>query len=219
VGPLGIAFTSGGGVIATDQLGNVRTFPADADGQSAAWYPPGANYGFRNAHGLTQDATGDTYYLTQAPLGRVVQINADGSIDHVIVEGLPNAIGIAYNPANGHAFVSYDGHIADVDPASLSAATFADGNYDGLTLSADGSTLYAARSDGHIIGLDSTDAGVVFDSGSIGGTPDGTAEGTGPLAGNLFVNTNNGRIVEVDLATHAQTVVASNGSRGDFIKV
>src|SRR5262249_50333875 len=83
----------------------------------------------------------------------------------------------------------------------------------GLTLSADGSTLYAARSDGHIIGLDSTDAGVVFDSGSIGGTPDGTAEGTGPLAGNLFVNTNNGRIVEVDLATHAQTVVASHGSR------
>jgi hypothetical protein len=47
--------------------------------------------------------------------------------------------------------------------------------------------------------------------------PDGTAIGTGPLAGNIFANTNGGTIVEVNLATLAQTPIASGGSRGDFV--
>src|SRR5207244_6509507 len=47
----------------------------------------------------------------------------------------------------------------------------------------------------------------------------GLALGTGVLAGNLLVNTNDGRVVEINLASHLQTEIASGGSRGDFVKV
>ena len=46
----------------------------------------------------------------------------------------------------------------------------------------------------HIIGAQ------VFDSGFIPGGPDGTAIGTsGSIAGELFVNTNGGTVVEVNI--------------------
>ena len=60
---------------------------------------------------------------------------------------------------------------------------------------------------------------MVFDSGAISGGVDGIALGKGPVAGNLFVNTNGGTVVEVNLATAAQTLIASGGSRGDFVTV
>ena len=68
-------------------------------------------------------------------------------------------------------------------------------------------------------GFNITTKAMVFDSGTISGGPDGIALGTGPVAGNLFVNTNGGTVVEVNLATAAQTVIASGGSRGDFVTV
>jgi hypothetical protein len=60
---------------------------------------------------------------------------------------------------------------------------------------------------------------LVFDSGTISGGPDGIALGAGALAGNLFVNTNSGTLVDVNLATTTQTLIASGGSRGDFVTV
>src|SRR5262249_44638607 len=53
--------------------------------------------------------------------------------------------------------------------------------------------------------------------GFIPGVVDGSALGSGVLAGNLFVNTNGGTVVEVNLTTLAQTLIASGGSRGDFV--
>ena len=35
----------------------------------------------------------------------------------------------------------------------------------------------------------------------------------------IFVNTNGGTVVEVNLATKVQTLIASGGSRGDFVTV
>src|SRR4051794_26329966 len=35
----------------------------------------------------------------------------------------------------------------------------------------------------------------------------------------LFINTNGGTVVEVNLATSVQTLIASGGSRGDFVTV
>jgi hypothetical protein len=78
--------------------------------------------------------------------------------------------------------------------------------------------LYAATG-GRAEGFDITTEAKVFDSGTISGWPDGIALGKGPVAGNLFVNTNGGTVVEVNLATSVQTVIASGGSRGDFVTV
>jgi sugar lactone lactonase YvrE len=110
-----------------------------------------------------------------------------------------------------------------VDPVAKTANVFEKISADGLSLSPDGKTLYAAIRGGafagHVLGFDITTKAMVFDSGTISGGLDGIALGKGPVAGNLFVNTNGGTRVEVNLATAAKTTIATGGSRGDFVAV
>ena len=47
--------------------------------------------------------------------------------------------------------------------------------------------------------------------------PDGISVGQGPLSGNLYVNTNNGDLYEIAIATAQSTLIATSGSRGDFV--
>jgi hypothetical protein len=68
------------------------------------------------------------------------------------------------------------------------------------------------------LGFDSS-GNIVFDSGFIPGNADGAAVGFGALAGNIFVNTNSGTVVEVNLSTLMQTTIADGGSRGDLVSV
>lgn len=42
---------------------------------------------------------------------------------------------------------------------------------------------------------------------------------SGTIAGKLYVNTNDGRLIEIDPVTHLQTVIFAGGSRGDFVTV
>lgn len=218
VGPLGIAFP-GSGVLVTDYPGNVRFFTSDIDGQSAASFLPvaGATYGLSNAVGLAQ--VGSHIYMTQQGLGRVVEINADGTFNQPIVSGITFATGIIANPANGHLFVSNLSQIFDVNPIAKTSTPFVNAGADGLSISSDGSILYAAIFGGGILGFDTTSKLQVFNSGSIPGNLDGTALGFGSLAGNIFGNTNGGTVVEVNLSTLVQTTLATGGSRGDFVSV
>ena len=78
--------------------------------------------------------------------------------------------------------------------------------------------LMAAAAANSVLGYDTTTGALVFNPGTVNSS-DGTAVGTGALAGNIFANTNDGRLVEINLSTTAQTVIASGGSRGDFVKV
>jgi hypothetical protein len=222
VGPFGMAFPSNGGVLVSDAPGNVRLFPTDTDGQSADWFSPAQNYGgFANAADLVQ--VDGNIYMSQNPNGSVIQINEDGTFNQVIVSGIPGAAGMAVNRTNGHLFVSASsiGQIVDVDPVAQTSTLFVNGVADGLAISADGSTLYASDPTiGHVIGYDTSTASIVFDSGVIPGGIDGITEGTGSLAGNLYVNVNNGTVVEVNIADPTQnTVIADRGSRGDFVTV
>ena len=78
--------------------------------------------------------------------------------------------------------------------------------------------LYAVGS-GHLIGFNTSTKAEVIDSGFIN-TLDGTAAGTGSIFGGLiFGNTNDGRLIEIDLSTLEQTLIATGGSRGDFVTV
>jgi DNA-binding beta-propeller fold protein YncE len=221
VGPLGIAFP-GSGVLVTDYPGNVRFFTTDTDAQNAASFPPvsGATYGLSNAVGLAQ--VGSHIYMTQQGTGQVVEVNANGTLNQVILTGATGigfATGIVANPANGHLFVSNVSQIFDVDPIAKTRTLFVSAGADGLTISSDGGILYGAVG-GHILGFNTSSKLQVFDSGpsTISGL-DGTALGFGSLAGNIFGNTNFGAVVEVNLATLAQTILATGGSRGDFVTV
>ena len=221
LGPFGVVFPASGGVLVDDGPGNVRHFPSDTDGQDATTVPPvsGASYGQNHAEGIAR--VGANLYLMMGELNQIAQINDDGTLKKVLVS-VPNADGVAVNPLNGHLFVSaYNSAIYDVDPVAGTAAVLLNVTADGLAFDPNAGILYAAINPGtgRIQGFNISTKAVVFDSGTIAGTPDGIALGTGSLAGNLFVNTNGGTLVEVNLATTTQTVMASGGSRGDFVTV
>lgn len=222
VGPLGIAFTNGGGVLVADKLGNVRLFPNDNDGQHAADAPVGQNYGGNNAVDLAR--LGSTIYMTRQSIGDVVQLNSDGTFNQVIITGLPAATGMLADPLNGHLFVTTlsNNAIFEIDPIAKTKSTFLNVSADGLSLSNDGMTIYTANSNGHVVGYSVATKAQLFDSGFIPGGIDGTAVGAGPVFGNLlFVNTNSGTVLAVSLdpAAPGQTTIATGGSRGDFVRV
>jgi hypothetical protein len=215
-GPVGITFP-GSGVMVSDWPGHVRVFPSHADGQNAGTVPA-TTYGTANAVGLAQVA--GRFYMTQDALSRVVQVNADGTLNQVIVNVFC-ATGLVADSFTGHLYVSggcTGAGITEVDPVAKTATAFNSVLSDGLALSSDGHTLYAAEvsTHQHVLGFNTTTKAQVFDSGVINGV-DGIAVGSGSLAGKIFVNTNFGELWEVDLATSAQTLIASGGSRGDFV--
>jgi sugar lactone lactonase YvrE len=216
-GPLGVGFVNGT-VLVADAPGNLRVFPTDNDNQNAASAPVTQFYGFGNAIDIAQ--TGGNIYMTRQSIGDLVQINNNGTFNQVIVTGLPAATGLVTDPANGHMFVSTiaNGQIYDVDPIAKTKTLFVGAAADGLSISPDGKILYAEVSS-HILGYDTTTKAVVFDSGVIPGNADGTALGAGLFAGLLFANTNNGQLFEINLTTHAQTLIATGGTRGDFVTV
>jgi hypothetical protein len=219
-GPLGIAFPTTGGVLVSDLPGNVRLFPNDLDGQNAASAPIGHNYGSANAVGLAQ--VGSNIYMTAQALGDLVQINNNGTFNQIILTGLSVPVGLIADPFNGHLFVGAAGSslIYDVDPIAKTKTPFVSNlTADGLSLSPDGTTLYAKDVTGHIFGFNTTTKAQVFDSGFIPGGIDGIAVGTGLFSGLIFANTNGGTVVEVNLNTLAQTTIATGGSRGDFATV
>jgi hypothetical protein len=221
VGPVGIGFPGSNQVMISGYAnGTIRVF-SDSDGQH---YSAGAlgptNYGSNNAAGLT--TLGGKVYLALQASGRVDEVNADGSFNHQFAGSFPGATGIVGNPSNGHLYVSNPfggGTIWEVNPLTGLAIGNFGGNADGLTLSADNMILYAEVND-HILGYDLINPAhpAVFDSGAISGA-DGVALGTGTLAGKMFVNTNFGQVVQVDIATHAQTVIMTGGTRGDLVNV
>ena len=80
--------------------------------------------------------------------------------------------------------------------------------------------LYAAVAGSHIYAYNALTGAFIQDLGFVSGGADGTAIGqSGSIAGDLFVNTNDGHVIEIDTTTLAQTIIASGGSRGDFVTV
>ncbi|MGN6545339.1 MAG: putative Ig domain-containing protein, partial [Aureliella sp.] len=225
LGPLGIAFPRDGGVLVSDHSGNVRKFVDDSDGQNASAFVPAQDYGSGRAFDMTQ--AGDNIYMSQRDNGAVVQINDDGTLNQLIVDGLASPHGIVANPSNGHLIVSsYTSNVVyDVDPIAKTKQVLFNASLDGISISPDGSTLYGAAAPAgadHVYGF-SLIAGsvgnVVFDSGFVPGDPDGAALGSGALAGTIIVNTNQGTILAINLKTKQQTVLATGGTRGDFVTV
>lgn len=218
IGPLGTAFEPDGSVLQVDyNAGTIVRLPSDADGQNFASGTVQSTWGGNNPTDLAQ-VNGVTY-LTRQGTGDLVALNNDGTFNHIVVGGMPAATGLAADPFTGHLFVSTLGNnvIWDVDPIAGTKTPFVNQSADGLTLSPDGTILYAEVG-GHILGFNTTSKAQVFDSGFINGA-DGAAAGTGFFTGELFVNTNFGQLVEVNEATSAQTLIGTGGSRGDFVTV
>jgi sugar lactone lactonase YvrE len=174
--------------------------------------------------GLAESSSGRLYGTTLA--GTLYEISkTTGALIRDIVN-VGSAEGIGFDPLSGDLFVDSTAnneiirvsHLEDGQPVTTSV--YASGApLDGIDFGSDG-TLYAAG------------PGVVY---SVSGTnqpaphnlvvaarlpvPDGAA--VGGTAGSQFlaVNENNGNIMMVTLTTGAQTLIASGGTRGDFVTV
>ena len=219
IGPLGIVFP-GNGVLVSDIVGNVRLFPSHADNQLASGAPIGQNYGGDHADGLVQ--VGSTIYMMEGLLENVAQINPNGTFNQNIVTGLARIVGVAANPVTGHLYASVGTtDILEIDPIAKTTSLLAQTSQpDGMICSPDGHTLYvAALNSGHVLGFDTTTKAQVFDSGPIIGGVDGIALGAGPFANTMFVNLNAGSVIELNMTTLTQLVIASGGTRGDFVAV
>lgn len=216
-GPLGIAFRTDGAVVVSDYPGNVRVFATDADGQTAGSAPVTQNYGAGNAVGLAR--IGNFLYMAQQSAGQVVKLNLDGSFNSVVVTGIPTATGVFASPTTGKLYVSdccSGSGIWEVDVTANTKTQFKTGSYDGLSISADGSVIYAEIG-ATIRGYRLSDGVEVFNSGFISGV-DGTELGSGTLAGLIFANTNFGEVWEISLADPTdKTLLVTGGSRGDFV--
>jgi PEP-CTERM motif len=217
-GPLGIAFLPGGGVMVSDFPGNVRVFPTDVDGQHANLFPAAQNYGTNNGTGMTR--IGNFVYLARQSASDVVRLNLDGTFNSTVTT-ISSATGVYANPVTHKLYVSdccSGTGIWEVDTNTNVKTQLIGGSFDGLSVSADGGTLYAATN-GHIIGYSLATMAVVFDSGFLAGGVDGTELGAGSLAGQIFAWTNSGDLWEVNLATPLtqQRTLVTGGARGDFV--
>jgi hypothetical protein len=155
IGAYSLAFPSNGTVLGSDEPGNVRVYPSDFDGQDASIMPVGHNYGYANAKGLAQ--LGDNIYMVGYFTGTVSLLNTDGTPNHDIAGGLPTAEDVVADPNSGHLYVSTQQYgLWDVDPNTGAESLIAPGGFLGISLSADGTTLYAGTVNGPVFGFDTT---------------------------------------------------------------
>jgi hypothetical protein len=227
VGPLGIVITSLGTMLVTDSTGNVYSFSSDANGQAFVPGSATATYAANDAVGLANIA--GVLYMSQHGNHDIIKVNNTGTQVGAAVTTISpqNLGGLIVDPATGHLIVSGDGRgIFDVNPTTGTSTVIEAGGtgtaaYDGIALSADDKTLYAADvTNQRVVSINlTTDVITSLGANNSVVNPDGIAVGTGARAGNIYVNTNGGQFIQINLATNAQTVIATGGTRGDFVYV
>lgn len=218
VGPVAIDYQDDGSILVSSLVGNRIQRFANVDNQAAGSAPllnyPSAEF----PHGIAH--FGSTVYVSSFNVQTIVELNPDGSINRTVASGLGNVRDLEANPFTGRLFTSSTTGVRDVNITTGAFTTLMTDEADGITLSPDGSVLYGAIISGprfgHVMGYNTTTGLPVFDSGFINGTADGTAVGFGLRTGYLYANCNNGTVVEINLTTLEQIVIATGGSRGDF---
>jgi len=234
-GPMGIQFY-GSRVYVVDYWGYFYVFPSDVDGQIAPAVPSQPPLPFEPV-GLAA-LNGYLYLCEQAGLnpadqiaGLVVQLDASGNPSATNRVYLPGATGLIADPYTGTLFCSNSNGITTINvdqngQLSLGQTIESSEGPDGMALSADGGTIYAVTNgtfqNSNIYGFDLNSGKVVFNYRQSNPSvpielPDGIVLGTD---GTLIVNTNTGRVYQVNVTPgpncgQAQ-MIADGGSRGDF---
>ncbi len=218
IGPLGLAVNSDGHIIVDSSSNSTNYVFNDVDGQtlgnalsSTAFnaFPPAFAY---------SAATGKVYGsggFSGPNAGKFLQLNNDGSINHVISPNVPVTNGMWANPVNGHILATGGSGIWDIDVVTETARLVTSyGASDGLTVSLDGTKVFSSNGPVFDIATGTQVADFGFVSGADGmGIISST---NAALDGDLVVNTTDGRLVLVDSVTFFQTVIANGGSRGDY---
>jgi hypothetical protein len=220
-GPLGIATNSLGQVVLQYYPTGRNYVFTDVDGQHLPGTALSSAVFGSSSYGVAITNLGGTLYAgNNDQSGQVFQLNPDGSSAGAV----PNTIGkaghgIAANPVTGHLEAASASGIFDIDPSNGASFLIKNVNADGVSVSADGKTVYAAVG-GDVFGFDIATGNQVYDSGNIG-SPDGTGviQGSNPFAGDIVANDNDGTVKLLDPVANTVVTIASGGTRGDYVGV
>lgn len=136
--------------------------------------------------------------------------------------GLSHTYGLWTNPVTQHLVAATTSGVADINPSTGAVAMVAScGNcaFDGVTVSPNGSTVYAETGGGiqayNLTGPNTWAPGTFY---SFGHGPDGTAVITGGLLdGQIVVNNTDGTIGLLNPSNSNYITIAQGGDRGDFV--
>jgi hypothetical protein len=192
---------------------------ADVDGQT---YGSALNsVSFPNAINIA-NAGGQTYATRlSVPNGLYSVSNSLGLTPVNVTGGFTPAYGFAGNPVTGHLLAYGTGSagpgVYDINPLTGANSLIVSGsNFDGVSVSPDGSTVYIERGGNAIVGYNISTHVQVF-SASSSHAPDGTGAIEGGLYnGYVIANNNDGTVSLIDPTGTTQTIIASGGTRGDF---
>jgi DNA-binding beta-propeller fold protein YncE len=228
-GPVGMLF-DGSNFFVTDYCNGTtyRMSPkgGDARGPNVTAVTNGLTHGLTLSHGRYYGAG-----KGNAALARGVYAFGPGTLDigHKVFASTGEPRGVVGDPRSNDLYVSTsDGlyRVRDPESASPASTKVATGEFDGLAFTADGSRLYVTDfNGGRVVGFDRTfqkvsDVVVGHGADGLAVARAGAKVAGQPVAGNVFVNANDGSILRIDTQHgDAVSVVSSGGTRGDFVTV
>lgn len=217
-GTFRVAVASNGNVIVSNYPNDTRYVFSDRDGQTVS----------SALNTITPSGSSASAYATAGGQayggvnGQFVQFNSDGTINHILT-GVTTSpyLGMAGDPSNGHIIASSNSGLIDIDPAGnggtgsfrvINGSAFGDG----VSVSPDGKTAYFEQ--GSINGYNIASGALVYQSGSLFNSPDGTGviSSKNSLNGQIIVNTNAGEIDLLNPADNTFVAIATGGTRGDY---
>jgi hypothetical protein len=218
-GPLGIATNNLGQVVLQYYPTSSNFVFNDVDGQHLPGTALSSAPFVSTSYGVAITNDGGTLYAGNNDQGgQVFQLNPNGSSAGVVPNTSGKAgHGIATNPVTGHLEAASANGIFDINPANGASFLIKNVNADGVSVSADGKTVYAAIG-GDVFGFDIASGNQVYDSGYIG-SPDGTGviQGTNQFSGDIVSNDNDGTVKLLDPVHNTVVTIASGGTRGDYV--
>jgi hypothetical protein len=230
IGPIGIGFSGNSVLVGDIATGGLYVFPSHADNQTATSNLLSSQH-FGGGPTDIATAGGNLYIGTKSNV--IFQINGSGTILGTLATGLGAMQDLKTNPGTGHLIAdNQNGQFFDINPAlgnnQSVSPIFSSHNgvgVDGITLSADGKTMYVASgsSAGPAVGVYTFNGSTWSFSQNLaaGLVPgiDGLTLGFGTLGGFIYANTNFGNVYQIPLNGGAPVLIATGGSRGDFVQV
>lgn len=193
--------------------GQIMTFN-NADGQTYGSAlqtvgTAGTPYGVATVGGNTYftDTTGGYYKVDPNTLALTALVLDDPNVH--------SSLGLWANQVSGNLISDSSIGMVEINPNTGHVRYIAPGQ-DGVSVSPDGLVAYTAQP-GSIDGYNIATGANVFHTGDVHG-----ADGTGVISGSAFngfivVNNNDGTVGLIDPGTGIETVIASGGTRGDFV--
>jgi hypothetical protein len=211
---------TGSAFIGTPGVGTIYIFK-NSNNQTLSDALSATTYAFTTSNPQYAIATaGGQVYGAQA-FGGIYE-HFDNSGAHTAIAGLPtnlrSNLGMWGDPVNGHIISSSNEGLIDLNPltGTVRVIVAAPNCCDGVTISPDGKTVYA-ETGGTIVAYDYA-TGTFLKQYLVGHAPDGTGViSGGKLNGDVVINNNDGTVTLLDPTTGVVTVIASGGTRGDFV--